>query len=331
LLGSAIIGFWYWCTDQYIVQRVLSAPNQKQARRGTIFAGYLKLLPVFIFLVPGMIAFSLRQKGMLVMDDPDQAFPLLVSTLLPAGVKGIVVGGLVAALMSSLASLFNSSAMLFTVDFYKKFKPDSSERHLVFVGRTATAVIVVLGMVWIPVMESLGAVLYEYLQDVQSLLAPGIAAVFIMGVFWKGATAAGGLWGLLVGFVLGMFRLAMRVMTNRVIVPEELRGDFGAMANWIQMKAANPEGLTAWQTFSVKFVDFNWLHYCELLLAICLGVIFIVSLFTKKPRPEQLQGLTYGSATPEQIRETRESWNKWDVIHTAIILGVVVAFYIYFW
>ena len=173
LFASPIIGFWYWCTDQYIVQRVLSGRNQKEARRGTMFGAYLKLLPVFIFLIPGLIAFALSQKGMIHLDNPDAAFPTLVSTLLPAGMKGIVVGGLVAALMSSLASLFNSSATLFTVDFYKKYRPAASEKHLVYVGRVATAVVVVLGVLWIPVMRDMGQVLYTYLQDVQSLLAPG--------------------------------------------------------------------------------------------------------------------------------------------------------------
>jgi len=180
IFGSAVIGFWYWCTDQYIVQRTLSARDQKQARRGALFAGYLKLLPVFIFLVPGMIAFALNQKGMVAIPDSDSAFPALVSTLLPVGMKGIVIGGLIAALMSSLASLFNSSATLFTVDFYKRYRPDSTERHLVKVGRLATAAVVLLGVLWIPVMSMIADVLYEYLQIVQSLIAPAIAAVFMM-------------------------------------------------------------------------------------------------------------------------------------------------------
>lgn len=335
LLGSAIIGFWYWCTDQYIVQRTLSAPNQREARRGTIFAGYLKLLPVFIFLVPGMIAFAMHQKGMINLQDPDAAFPLLVAELLPAGVKGIVVGGLLAALMSSLAALFNSSAMLFTVDFYKKFRPESPEKHLVYIGRVATAVIVVLGILWIPVMESLGDVLYEYLQDVQSLLAPGIASVFLLGVFWKRASAKGGLWGLIVGFSLGMFRLIIKIVTNKFVVPRKVLASDTMneymVTDWISSKAANPEGLNWFETFCVKFVQINWLHYEIYLFAVCLLTIFVVSLLTEKPAPAQLQNLTYGSATPEQKAETRASWNKWDVINTVIIVGIIIAFYIYFW
>jgi SSS family solute:Na+ symporter len=304
LFASPIIGFWYWCTDQYIVQRVLSGRNQKEARRGTIFGGYLKLLPVFIFLIPGIIAYGLNQKGMIQLDNPDAAFPTLVSTLLPAGMKGIVVGGLVAALMSSLASLFNSSATLFTVDFYKKYRPDASEKHLVYVGRVATAAVVVLGVLWIPVMRDMGQVLYTYLQDVQSLLAPGIAAVFIMGVFWKGATAAGGLAGLVVGFTLGMVRLALRVFEGSL----------------------DPAGFV-YQTVVAP----NWLHYCIFLFVLSLAVIWLVSLFTPDPTRKMIEGLTYGSASPAQITETRASWNHWDVVHSVIIVGVIAAFYAYFW
>lgn len=303
LLGSAIIGFWYWCTDQYIVQRTLSAPNQQQARRGTIFAGYMKLLPVFIFLVPGMVAYALSKKGIINLESADEAFPVLVATLLPVGIKGIVVGGLVAALMSSLASLFNSSATLFTVDFYKKYRPQSSERHLVFVGRIATATVVLLGIVWIPVMKGIGKVLYEYLQNVQSLIAPAIGAVFVMGVFSKRTTAKAGLYGLVIGFVLGMFRLVLMVF--RKYLPE------GTFVYWV--------------------LSVNWLHYCIFLFFLTIVIIVVVSLFTKKPLQEQIQGLTYGAATPEQIAETRQSWNKWDVIHSLIIVGIIVACYIYFW
>jgi solute:Na+ symporter, SSS family len=304
LLGSAIIGFWYWCTDQYIVQRVLSGRDQTQARRGAIFGGYMKLLPVFIFLIPGMVAYALNEKGLIELSSSDAAFPTLVSQLLPIGVKGIVVGGLIAALMSSLASLFNSSAMLFTVDFYQKYRPNTPEKKLVQIGRIATVVIVILGVLWIPVMKSIGKVLYEYLQDVQSLLAPGIAAVFLLGVFWKRASAQGGMWGLIVGFVLGMTRLGLKVFESSL----------------------DHEGLL----YNI-FVAPNWLHYCIYLFAICIGVIVVVSLMTKPPHPDQVKGLTYYSASPEQRAITRASYSNWDIVNSVIILTVVIGFYIYFW
>ena len=212
MMGSAIIGFWYWCTDQFIVQRVLSGRNRSEARKGAIFAGYLKLLPVFLFLVPGMIAYALNQKGLLTVESSDSAFASMVKNLLPVGFTGVVVCGLLAALMSSLASLFNSSAMLFVEDFYKKMKPNATEFHYVKVGRIATASVVILGIAWIPVMLGLGKVLYEYLQAVQSLLAPAIAAVFLLGVFWGKTSSKGAFWGMIIGFVIGMFRLGLNVI-----------------------------------------------------------------------------------------------------------------------
>ena len=304
LLGSAIIGFWYWCTDQYIVQRVLAGRDQKQSRRGTIFGAYLKLTPVFIFLIPGMIAYSLNAKGIINLTDSDAAFPTLVGELLPMGFKGLVVGGILAALMSSLASLFNSSATLFTVDFYKKYRPEASEKHLVTVGRIATAVIVILGILWIPVMKGLGKVLYAYLQDVQSLLAPGIAAVFLLGVLSKRITRVSGIVGLASGFVLGMTRLVLKIFESGL----------------------NHDGL-----LYSTFVAPNWLHYEIVLFFVVILLMVVVSMLTKAADPQSIQGLYFGSATLEQRALTRSSWSKWDVINSAIIIAIVIGFYIYFW
>ncbi len=218
LIGSAVIGFWYWCTDQFIVQRVLSGKNEKESRRGTLFGAYLKLLPVFLFLIPGMIAFALHQQlGSFLpltpegLPNSDAAFPTLVAKLLPAGVKGLIVCGILAAVMSSLASLFNSSAALFTIDFYQRFRPNTPPKKLVNIGQAATVVIVILGILWIPVMRSVGDVLYLYLQDVQSVLAPGIAAAFLVGIVWKRATAEGGMWGLIAGLLIGCTRLSAKI------------------------------------------------------------------------------------------------------------------------
>ena len=316
LIGSAVIGFWYWCTDQYIVQRVLSGKDEKEARRGTIFGAYLKLLPVFLFLIPGMIAFALHQKyigdgGFLPMladgtPNADAAFPTLVAKILPAGVKGLVVCGILAALMSSLASLFNSSAMLFTIDFWKRLKPQTSEKSLVRIGQTATVVIVILGILWIPIMRSVGNVLYNYLQDVQSVLAPGIAAAFLLGITWKRASAKGGMWGLLSGIIIGLTRLGAKVYYSNAT---------DAADSW----------------FKAVFYDFNWLFFCGVMLVVCCLVVIVVSLLTEAPDQQKIQGLVFGTSTPEQIAATRASWNKWDVFHTIVILGFTVAFYIYFW
>ena len=302
IFGSFIIGFWYWCTDQYIVQRVLSAKGIKEARRGTMFAGYLKLLPVFIFLFPGMIAVALKEKGIINYASADQAFPTLVAELLPSGVKGIVIGGLVAALMSSLASLFNSSATLFTIDFYKKFKPESSEKHLLKVGRIATIVIVILGILWIPVMSLIADVLYEYLQSVQSLIAPGIAAVFLLGLVSRRITPAAGYAGLVSGFVLGMIRLVM-----------------------LPFKDSLANTSFAW------IVEMNWLYYCILLFVLVTVIMIVVSMFTKAASEEKLQGLTFRTLGKGTMKEVVDGLDKWDYIHTVGILGITAFIYIRFW
>ena len=302
IFGSFIIGFWYWCTDQYIVQRVLSAKGIKEARRGTMFAGYLKLLPVFIFLFPGMIAVALKTKGIISYDSADQAFPTLVAQLLPSGVKGIVIGGLVAALMSSLASLFNSSATLFTIDFYKKFKPESSEKHLLKVGRIATVVIVILGILWIPVMSLIADVLYEYLQSVQSLIAPGIAAVFLLGLVSRRITPAAGYIGLVSGFVLGMIRL--------VLLPFKESIESTSLA-WI--------------------IEMNWLYYCILLFVIVTVIMIVVSMFTERASEDKLKGLTFRTLGKGTMREVIDGLDKWDYIHTVGILGITAFIYIRFW
>ena len=318
LFGSAIIGFWYWCTDQFIVQRVLSGKDQKQARRGTIFGAYLKLLPVFLFLIPGMIAFALTKKpdsligqqlsAALLPDasgalqNPDLAFPMLVNTLLPVGLKGVVICGILAALMSSLASLYNSSAMLYTIDIYKRRHPDVSEKKLVTIGRIATVVVVVLGVLWIFVIQAMGKSLYDYIQSIQSLLAPAIASVFLLGVAWKKTTPKAGMWTLIVGLVLGFTRLIVMII--------------------------NPQGDNL---FFYLFNEMNVYAFCVWMFLFCIVLAIVVSLFTKKPETSQIQGLVMGTATPEQKAATRASWTKWDIVNSCIILAITVAFYIYFW
>jgi SSS family solute:Na+ symporter len=372
LLASACIGFWYWCTDQYIVQRVLSGRNQQQSRRGAILAGYFKLLPVFIFLIPGMIAFALNQKGLLNVGSSDSAFAAMVSDLLPKGITGIVVCGLLAALMSSLASLFNSSAMLFVEDFYKKMRPNQSPRHYLTIGRSATATVVVLGVLWIPVMLGLGKVLYEYLQGVQGMLAPAIASVFLLGVFWKRMTSKAAFWGMISGFTLGMFRLALNVIYGLVgkigslvksvlyINAENAKADTLNEITSISDKIQNslPPDLAATLTNKLNlakeslstltlegkthaseliaqvktgvhqhFLDtggviyniasINIYQYTAILFLFCLILMIIISYATKAPTPEQLK-FTYRASTPEQRKLTKESWNKWDIVHTII-------------
>ena len=308
LFAAPIVGLWYWCTDQYIVQRTLAARNLKMARRGTLFGAYLKITPVFLFIVPGMIAYALVQKNMLVLGDPDQAFPAMVSQMLPVGVRGLVVGGLLAALMSSLSSLFNSCSSLFTVDIYKKIAPEASERQLVSVGRLATGVVIVLGLLWIPVMQRVSGQLYEYLQSVQAYLAPPMTAVFFLGVFWKRMNGRGAVATLVLGFFLGLAKLGCQIYAG----------------------SAPEGGLSAMQQVLVSYGSINFLLFCVYLFLFCCATLVAVSLFSAPPPAGQIENLTYATNTTAGRREVRESWNRWDIIHTVIVLLIILSVYVYF-
>lgn len=318
-LGASIIGFWYWCTDQHIVQRVLGQTKgedntkvMQRARRGTIAAGYFKLLPVFMFLIPGMVAFALSQKtgSGIVMDitnthDTDGAFAMMVKNILPAGVKGLVTIGFICALVASLAAFFNSCATLFTEDFYKPMKKGMSESHYVFVGRVATVVVVILGLAWMPIMMNMGN-LYSYLQDIQSLIAPAMVAVFTLGIFSKRITPKAGEWGLIGGFLIGMLRLLTNVITNSG--KAVMDGAFWEYTAWF------------WQT--------NWLIFEVWLLVFIIAFMIVVSMFTPKPSAEQIEAITF---TKDYKASILKSWNKWDVIATLGVIALCAAFYAYFW
>ncbi|HEX3074030.1 MAG TPA: sodium/solute symporter, partial [Ignavibacteriales bacterium] len=300
LFASPIVGLWYWCTDQYIVQRVLAAKNETQARRGTIFAGYLKLLPFFIFMIPGLIAAALAASGKLSLASPDQAFPTLVKNLLPAGLRGLIIGGLLAALMSSLAAVFNSCSTLFTMDVYRRIKPDTPEKDLVKVGRIATAIVVILGILWIPLMKYISGTLYQYLQSVQSYIAPPIAAVFLLGVFYKRINAKGALAVLVGGFVIGIARIFLEIYKS------SLSG------------------------FLYEFANLNFLYFCILLFVFSITMLITVSLFTGKPSEKQLDGLTFSTISVKDKAESRASWSTMDVVNTVIIVLIIISVFIYF-
>ena len=315
LPGSAVIGFWYWCTDQYIVQRVLAGKNAKESRRGSILAAYLKLTPVFIFMVPGMVAFALTKMAESgFATNGDAAYTSLVTQILPHGIRGIVACGMLASLMASLASKFNASATLFTMDFYQKWRPNASGLTQVVVGRIATGVIVLVGILWIPVMKTLGKNLYVYLQSVQGYMSPAIAVLFIVGIFWKRATAPAAFWAFLVGAFGGFFRLGLDLLIDR-----PLKDGF-----------ATKEALQAKWGLLFNLDQIHWLYFCEMLLIVTVLLVVVISLFTKSPAKEKERFTAYG-ATPEEKAATRASWNHWDVIHTAIILGIVAVFYFCFW
>jgi SSS family solute:Na+ symporter len=319
LFCAPIIGLWYWCTDQYIVQRILGARDDKQARRGTIFAGFLKLTPVFLFIIPGMICFALAKSGIntdiqqRLMDANGNvnreaaqgAFAMLVTHVLPVGVRGIVVAGLLAALMSALAGVFNASSSLFTMDFYSRMKPKATQAQLVWVGRMATVVMVVIGLLWIPVIQGAKG-LYDYLQGIQAYLAPPIFVVFFFGVFMKRLNGAGCLATLLTGFAMGLIRLI-------IDTPVKL------------MHTSYTEGSFLWVMNNIFFQ-----YYSLLITIVCIIVFLVVSYATKPPDYAKISGLTFSTLSAEDRRETRATWNWKDVILSVLLVALIIAIYTYF-
>ena len=310
MIASPVVGIWYWCTDQYIVQRTLAANTLKDARRGALWGGFLKIWPVFIFLIPGLIGYALHQKGLMSIPlkaegiDGDQVFPTMVSNLLPVGLRGLVVAGLLSALMSSLASLFNSCATLFTLDIYSKLKPNQSEKHYVSVGRIATSIVVVCGLIWIPIMKAMaGGGIYKYLQQVQGYLAPPITAVFLLGLFWKKTNSTGAFVGLISGFILGVLKL----LVEAVVSFNEIQT--GTLRN---------------------IADFNFLYYSGILFLISVIIMIVVSIITGSKDKPETNGLSYDTLTEADKAEIRASWNHWDILGTIVVLGLVLAIYIYF-
>jgi len=317
LLGAPILGVWYWCTDQFIVQRVLSARDLDNARRGSLFGGYLKVLPLFIFVIPGVIAHVLASRGQLALGSPDQALPALIGALLPSGLRGLVVAGLLAALMSSLSSVFNSCSTLVTWDVYRKLHPTARERTLVLVGQVTTAVMVGLGLLWIPMMKLISGQLYQYLQSVQAYISPPIAAVFLVGIFWRRVNSQGAITALLAGFVLGMARLVLEL--NR---------------------AALGDGMLGW------YAGINFLHFAILLFVLCTLVLVVVSLVTPPPAAARTAGLTLqtasapaGSAEALSIPDGHEhlpamasaaAWRRHDFWLSLLLAAIVGGVWWYF-
>jgi solute:Na+ symporter, SSS family len=319
LFCAPIIGLWYWCTDQYIVQRALGAPNATIARRGSIFAAFLKLFPVYLFIIPGLICFALAKSGkvpeLATMIGPDgqsipamsnAAFPMMVQYLLPAGLRGIVVAGLLSALMGSLAGVFNACSTLFTVDLYQKWKPNASQAKLVSVGRMATITMVVIALAWIPVIKNASG-LYTYLQSVQGYLAPPIFVVFFFGVFNKRLNAKGALWAMIVGFVLGVFRMLVDTPIT------------------LGLEKTYSPGSFLWIINNIYF------QYWSVMITIVSAVVMVaVSYATAAPNYATIQGLTFATQSDEDRKSTRLSWSTRDVVASAVVLVCILGAYLYF-
>ena len=322
LICAPIIGLWYWCTDQYIVQRVLAAPDERTARRGSIFAAFLKLFPVYLFIIPGLICFALAKSGkipefaaMVTADGKpaelatQAAFPMMVRYLLPEGLRGFVVAGLLSALMGSLAGVLNACSTLFTVDLYAKWRPVASQTEIVRMGRIATLVFVALALAWIPVIRGAHG-LYGYLQAVQGYLAPPIFVVFFSGVFWPRANAQGCFWALVAGFALGVTRMLI---------------DTPVTLGLSGLAAGYPPGSFLWVVNHINF------QYFSVLIAIVsASVLVVVSLLSAAPAPAQIASLTFGTLSDADRLATRASWGRRELAASIVIIGCILAAYLYF-
>jgi SSS family solute:Na+ symporter len=322
-LGMAIcapvIGLWYWCTDQYIVQRALGAPNEQVARRGSIFAAFLKLFPVYLFIIPGLICFALAKSGKVpgleVVYDPatgqatsqaQAAFPLMVQHLLPTGLRGMVVAGLLSALMGSLAGVFNACSTLFTIDIYEKLRPKATQAEVVRMGRMATVAMVLIALAWIPVVKGASG-LYNYLQAVQGYLAPPIFVVFFFGVFWKRLNAQGCLWAMIVGFAVGLFRML---------------ADTPITLGWI---SSYETGSLLWIVTNINF------QYFSILITIISAIVMIaVSYVTLEPDYTKIDNLTFATRTSEHLADSKASWDWRDIATSIFVLAAILGGYLYF-
>ena len=322
-LGMAIcapvIGLWYWCTDQYIVQRALGAPNEQVARRGSIFAAFLKLFPVYLFIIPGLICFALAKSGKVpgleIVYDPatgkatshaQAAFPLMVQYLLPTGLRGIVVAGLLSALMGSLAGVFNACSTLFTIDIYQKLRPTASQSQMVRMGRIATVVMVLIALAWIPVVQGATG-LYNYLQSVQGYLAPPIFVVFFFGVFWKRLNAQGCLWAMIVGFAVGLFRMLVDTPITLGVIQSYEHSSF------------------LWIVSNINF------QYFSILITIISAIVMIVvSYLTKEPDYSAIKNLSFGTRTNEHLADSHASWDWRDIATSILVVVVIIGGYVYF-
>jgi SSS family solute:Na+ symporter len=322
LFCAPIIGLWYWCTDQYIVQRALGAPNETVARRGSIFAAFLKLFPVYLFIIPGLICFALARSGKVpalgAMIGPDGqaipaasngAFPMMVQYLLPPGIRGIVVAGLLSALMGSLAGVFNACSTLFTVDLYAKWRPGASQHQLVRTGRTATVIMVLIAVAWIPVIKNASG-LYGYLQSVQGYLAPPIFVVFFFGVFFKRLNAQGALWAMIVGFALGIFRMVV---------------DTPVTLGLSGFQNGYAPGSLLWIVNNIYF------QYFSVLITVVSAIVMVtVSYATTQPDYKRIRSLTFATQTDDDRLQTQMSWTARDVAASAAVMAGILGGYLYF-
>lgn len=292
VFGALILGIWYWTTDQYIVQITLSAKNIDHARSGTLFAAYLRLLPMLLLVVPGIIA-----KALYPDIAPSSAYVTMITNLLPAGVRAIVIISMLSVVMTSLSSAFNATSTLFTMDIYNKLYPKANDFVLVNIGRIATFVVVLFGIIWVPFIYGLSSDIYFYMQSVQSYIAPPICVVFIMGILWARANGVAAFTVLVVGFALGVMKFVADILYRSFQVRVGLISFLG---------------------------EINFLHFAIFLFVISLILMFVISLSTKPPGKDKLKGFTLKYANEivkdEAYKQETGKYKKLNMIATALLV-----------
>jgi SSS family solute:Na+ symporter len=293
LLGVPILGFYFWCTNQFMVQRVLGAKDTNHGRWGALFAGLLKLPLLFIMVLPGTMARVLYPD----LPNPDLVYPTLLFDLLPVGVLGLVLAGLIAAIMSSIDSTLNSASTLVTMDFFRKLRPQTSNEGLMWVGRVFTAVFMILAAAWAPQIENFPS-LFQYLQSVLAYLSPPIVALFLVGLFWKRANGHGAFAALVVGFGIGVTGITMVVL-----------------------------GMDTW------LARIHFLYIAPLMLAVCSLTIVVVSLLTHAPKEEQVKAYIWNrsvyNAESAQLRGV--PWYKNYRVLSVALLALTALIVLSFW
>jgi len=300
LLGAPILGIWYWCTDQYVVQRTLSARGITDARRGSLFAGFLKLLPLFIFVMPGIVCLALSKQGQFELTDTNAALPLLASYVLPIGFKGLFIAGLLAALMSSLSSAFNSCSTLITFELFRPLYPKTSEKRLVDIGKVSTVFLVFAGIAWIPMMKMVSGGLFEYIQSVQAYIAPPVAAVFLVGLLNKKVSSKAAIYCLYFGFVAGILRLVLEINKTALATG-------GVLHN---------------------LATYNFLHFAAGLFGISVILLFILSsvLPDSAQRSQEIQK-TFFQKTRSQ--ENPVGIRRDAVLSVVLVLCVTIVWWVF--
>ncbi|XP_021966846.1 sodium/glucose cotransporter 4 isoform X1 [Folsomia candida] len=305
IFGMTISSIWYWCSDQVIVQRVLASKNMINAKGGCLLAGMLKLLPLYLLVFPGMAA-RVLYTDRVACADPEVcqdvcgsttgctniAYAELVIKLMPTGLSGMMLAVMMAALMSSLTSIFNSSSTIFTIDIWTRLRKNPSDTELVIVGRTSVLALLAISVVWVPILKELKASqLFVYIQQVSNFLSPPVTAVFLLAFFYGRTNEAGAFWGLMTGLALGLFRFVMEFSFQS---PTCGSGEVDSRPEWVR-----------------AFVDdIHYLHYGCIIFIVTLVITYVVSILTPPIDPEKLHRLTFWTRHSQQVRKPIDDYDE---------------------